>query len=404
MQSMEIQLLNDIDKGTKAALMKKNILNYFILHGTGTINELSKWLDLSIPTVTKSILEMMESGYIQEYGKLETAGGRYPNLYGLNPESGYFIGVDFLQDALTIGVIDFKGEMVSLETDIPYKVKNTQESLDELCNLITNFINRQKIDKQKILNININLSGRVNPKTGYSYSFFFFEERPLTEVLQKKLKYRVCINNDTRAMTYGEFLCGSVKHEKDIIFVNINWGLAIGIIIDGKIYNGKSGFAGEFGHIKVYDNDIICHCGKKGCLETETSGSAMHRKLLESIENGASTILTQQLEKNKSISLDDMLDAIKNEDVLCIEAVEEIGYQLGQQIAALINIFNPEMVIVGGMLSTAGDYLMQPVKTAIRKYSLNLVSKDTQIVQSKLADRAGVMGACLLARSELFNS
>lgn len=113
---------------------------------------------------------------------------------------------------------------------------------------------------------------------------FYFDEKPLSELMKEKLNYRVSINNDTRAMAYGEYLNGVITNEKDIIFVNVSWGLAIGIIIDGKIYSGKSGFAGEFGHIKASDNEIICHCGKKGCLETEASGSAMHRMLLESVK------------------------------------------------------------------------------------------------------------------------
>lgn len=401
---MNTQLLADIDKGTKAALVKKNIINYFILNNSATITELSKWVDLSIPTVTKTIMEMCDSGYIEDYGKLETTGGRYPNLYGLNPESGYFVGVDIKQNTVSIGLINFKGEMVSLDAEIPYKIENVPSSLNELCGIILDFINRQTINKQKILNININISGRVNPESGYSYSIFYFEERPLSDILKEKLNYRVSINNDTRAMTYGEYLRGSVKNEKDIIFVNVSWGLAIGIIINGKIYSGKSGFAGEFGHIKASNNEILCHCGKKGCLETEASGSAMHRRLLESIEAGATTLLSKQIEAGETISLDDIIYAIHKEDVLCIDLVEEIGSKLGEQIAGLINIFNPEMVIIGGLVSLVEDYLMQPIKSAVRKYSLNLVNKDTNIVMSKLGDKAGVIGACLLARTELFET
>ncbi len=96
-------------------------------------------------------------------------------------------------------------------------------------------------------------------------------------------------------MTYGEYMQGCVKGEKDIIFVNVSWGVGIGIIIDGKVYTGKSGFSGEFGHVNAYDNEIICHCGKKGCLETEASGSALHRILLERIKSGESSILSTRI-------------------------------------------------------------------------------------------------------------
>lgn len=386
---MNTQLLQKIEKGTKSAFIKKNIINYYIQSGSSTITELSKELDLSIPTVTKFISEMCEDGYINDYGKLETTGGRYPNLYGLNPESGYLIGVDIKQSSINIGLINFKGDMVDLKMGTPYQMQNTPEAMNRLYELILAFIDKQTVNKDKILNININISGRVNPEAGYSYSLFYFEERPLAEILSEKLNgYKVTIDNDTRAMTYGEYLSGCVNNEKNIIFVNISWRLAIGIIIDGKVYTGKSGFAGEFGHIKIYDNEILCHCEKKGCLETEASGSAMYRRLFEQIHNGASSLLSKRIKKEEAVTLDEIIDAVNKEDILCIDLVEEVGQKLGEQIAGLINIFNPEMVIIGGTVSMTGDYIMEPVKTAIRKYSLNLVNKDSNYLKIERQSRS----------------
>ena len=396
-------LLKEIEIGSKNALLKKRIITHYIYSGNSTLTDLSKELDLSVPTVTKFVSEMCEEGYINEYGKLETTGGRHPILYGLNPESGYFIGVDIKKFAVNIGLINFKGDMVDLKMDIPYKLENTPEALEELCKIISNFIKKTKIKTDKILNININISGRVNPELGYSFSHFNFSERPLAEILTEKIGYQISIDNDTRAMTYGEFLRGCVKGEKDIIFVNISWGLGIGIIIDGKVYTGKSGFSGEFGHVNVFDNEILCHCGKKGCLETEASGSALHRILLERIKNGASSILSNRINTCETpLPLDEIIAAVNKEDLLCIEIVEEIGQKLGKHIAGLINIFNPELVIIGGTLSQTEDYITQPIKSAIRKYSLNLVNKDSVITTSKLKGEAGVIGACMLARSRMF--
>lgn len=402
---MEHRLLREIEMGSKSALMKKRIITYYIYNGCATITDLSKELDLSVPTITKFINEMCEDGYINDYGKLETSGGRPPSLYGLNPESGYFIGVDVKKFSINIGLINFKGDMVEQKNNIPYKFENTPDALEELCKTIRDFIKKSTIDTKKILNININISGRVNPESGYSFSIFNFSERPLAEVLTEKIGYSVCLDNDTRAMTYGEYMKGCVNGEKNILFVNISWGLGIGIIIDGKIYTGKSGFSGEFGHINAFENEIICHCGKKGCLETETSGSALHRILLQRIHEGESSILSKRVDtKNNPLTLDEIITAVNKEDLLCIEIVEEIGQKLGKQIAGLINIFNPELVIIGGTLSLTGDYITQPIKTAVRKYSLNLVNKDSVILTSKLKDRAGLIGACMLARSRMFES
>jgi len=401
---MNQQLLKEIEKGSKNALLKKKIITHYIYNGSSTLTDLSREMDLSVPTITKLISEMCEDGYINDYGKLETSGGRHPSLYGLNPESGYFVGVDIKHFAINIGLINFKGDMVELKMDIPYLFENSKEGLDKLCQLISNFILNAEVDAHKILNINVNVSGRVNPESGFSFSQFNFEERPLADILSEKIGYPVTIDNDTRAMTYGEYMQGSVKGEKDIIFVNVSWGLGIGIIIDGKIYKGKSGFSGEFGHVSTFENEIICHCGKKGCLETEASGSALHRILLERIKKGENSILSKRINSETPITLDEIIAAVNKEDVLCIEIVEEIGQKLGKQIAGLINIFNPELVIIGGTLSLTGDYMTQPIRTAIRKYSLNLVNKDSVITTSKLKDKAGIIGACMLARSRMFES
>ena len=395
-------LLKEVEKGTKSALIKRRIINHYIHNGSSTITELSKEIDLSIPTVTKLITEMCDEGFLNDYGKLETLGGRHPNLYGLNPDSGYFIGVDIKHFSVNIGIINFKGDMVNLSMSIPYIIQNTPESLNKLCDIIKTFINKQAVDKEKILNIHVNISGRVNPESGFSYSTFYFEETPLADVLSGKIGYKVTIDNDTRSMTYGEYLGGIVENEKNIIFVNMSWGLAIGIIIDGKIYTGRSGFAGEFGHTRAYDNELLCHCGKKGCLETEASGLALHRQLIEMVNNGASSLLSKKILKNEIVTLDEIISAVNKEDVLCIDLVEEIGRKIGTQIAGLINIFNPEMVIIGGSISMTNDYILQPIKTAVRKYSLNLVNKDSSIVISKLKDKAGVVGACMFARSRIF--
>lgn len=395
-------LLKEIENGSKSALTKKRILSYYIHNGNSTITDLSQALDLSVPTVTKFIGEMCESGYLSEYGKLERSGGRYPSMYGLNPASGYFIGVDIKRRSLNIGLINFNGEMVESQMGLPYIFDNSMSGLENLCEQIRNFIDVIDIDKEKLLNICVNVSGRVNPDLGYSYSWFNFGESPLAQIISDMVGYPVCIENDTRAMTYGEFMKGKGNSCKNVLFVNASWGIGLGMIIDGKIYLGKSGFAGEFGHVPTYENQVICHCGKKGCLETEVSGQAMYRKLKERVGNGEMSVLSEDLIAGTEISLEKIVESVNNEDVLCIDLIEELGVELGKALAGLINIFNPEAVIIGGMLSMTGDYFIQPVKTAIRKYSLNLVNRDTVVYASTLKDKAGMIGACMVARSRLF--
>ena len=167
------------------------------------------------------------------------------------------------------------------------------------------------------------------------------------------------------------------------------------------MYYGKSGFSGEFGHIPFFDNNIICGCGKKGCLETEISGQALLRKVKEKLAKGATSVLSKKVKNIDNLKLEDLIEAAKQEDVLVIELLSEMGEMLGRALSVLINIFNPELVIMGGTLSETGEYLRLPTKSAINKFSLSLVNNDTQLKISKLGEKAGVVGVCLIARRKV---
>ena len=397
---MGLKFLEEIKQGIRSASLKKDIICYYINNGDDTLADLGKELNFSVPTVTKMVGELIEDGIVMDFGKMETPGGRRPNIYGLNQSSGYFIGVDISQKRVHIGLINFKGDLIDEQMDISFEEAHPHERFERLCEIIEDFMSHTVVPRDKILSIGINISGRVNPQTGHSYSFFYFDERPLTEMFEEKLGIDVSIDNDSRAMAYGEYIKGRVQAEKNIIYVNVGWGLGLGIIVNGQLYYGKSGFSGEFGHITAFENEILCHCGKKGCLETEASGSALYRKFLEKLHNGQSSLLTQQKENEDEITLNDIIDVALQEDILAIELIEEVGNTLGKHVAGLINLFNPELVIIGGTLANAGDYLMLPLRSAIKKYSLNLVNKDSSIKVSKLGDKAGLLGASLLARSK----
>lgn len=402
---MTRSLITAIEQGHRPALIKRNIIKYYIYHETSTIPELAKELALSIPTVAKFINDMCAEGIIIDHGKIDSHSGRRPCVYGLNPASGYFLGVDIYCNYINIGIANFAGEIVLQLCDVPYIGEyGSAEAIDNICDIITKTIDNSGIAPDKILNACFNISGRVNPESGNSYSLFNALERPVADVLSERLGMRVHIQNDTRSMTYGEFMRGQEGIKRNALFVNLSWGLGLGIIIDGTVYSGKSGYAGEFGHIKAFDNEIICHCGKKGCLETEVSGRAIHRKLMDSLAAGKNSILLKKYTANpNSITLADILDAVANEDVLCIELIEQLGENLGRHVAGLINIFNPEIVVIGGTLAVTEEYILQPVRQAVRKYSLNLVNRDSTIVCSKLGDKASIIGACLYARSLAFD-
>ena len=381
---------------------KKIILGHFANNGNTTIPELSKDLDVSVPKVTSLVSELIQEGLIKDYGKIESSGGRKPNLYGIVPDSAFFIGVDVKQSHINIGLSDLQKNLVKISEKLDYRLDNTAHSLESLCSYIENFIAEIDVPSGRVLGIGINLSGRINYTTGHSYSFFHFDENPLAEIIRSRVGIPVFLENDSRAMAYGEFCAGAVQDEKDVLFLNLDYGIGVGILFDGQLYYGKSGYAGEVGHMPFFDNERICHCGKKGCLETEASGWALTRMFREKLAEGSSSVLTSKRKmKPEDITMDHIIDAALGDDVLAIELIARVGENLGRGIAALINVLNPELVVLGGSLISTGDYLYLPIKTALNKYSLSLVNNDSQLKMSTLGEQAGILGACLLVRNRV---
>ena len=314
---------------------------------------------------------------------------------------GRILAIDYGQKKVGLAVTDFKGNLVSFQDNHPFVFEHSEESVRKIGRSVKTYFEVNGLEWEKVLGMGISITGRVNPTTGESFSYNFPEGMTISSILSEDLDLPVTVENDSRAMTYGEYLSGVVKKEKNVLFVNISWGLGMGIIMDGRLYYGKSGFSGEIGHVPLLNNDTICRCGKRGCLETGASGSALHRMVLEELRNGRASSLSARFKNGEKITINDIYKAIHEEDVLAIEIVEEVGDTLGRGIAGLINIFNPELVVIGGKMAVAGDYLMLPVRSAVKKYAQNFVGKDTSIKFSKLGREAAPIGACMLSRSKL---
>ncbi|HEV7331713.1 MAG TPA: ROK family protein [Flavisolibacter sp.] len=393
---------NAIGVAYKNKSLKRAIISYLDTVGNTTIADLNKELNISTPKIINLLNELMQDGLIKDYGKVDSTGGRRASMYGLVSEAAFFVGVDIKRFSINIGLLDFKKNLVTIKEDVPYKLENTNDSFEELIRVIEEFLEESAIVRDKILGIGVNLSGRINNASGYSYSFFHFHEEPLTRIIESRLGIKTFLENDSRAMAYGEFYFGVVHNERNVLFVNLDYGIGLGILVDGKVYYGKSGFSGEFGHIPFFNNELICHCGKKGCLETEASGSALVRMFKEKIREGSSSQLLLKYKDIEEIKLQDIIDAAQHDDMLAIELIATVGEKIGKGLAVLINIFNPELVILGGTMAQTGDYIRLPLKSALNKYSLSLVNNDSQLKMSKLGEKAGVIGGCLMARNKVF--
>ena len=388
-------------KDNKNSILKKTILRLCIQSGEYSIAALSEQINTSVPTVTKLIGELMDEGFMIELGKSGTSGGRRPSIYGLNPGAGYFIGLDIRHTHASIAVTDFKGTLVCSKDNIPFVLEIDEACLHTISKNIRDFFVENDLDWNRVLGMGISVAGRVNPKTGYSNLYSFDPDRPINKILSEDLDIPVVIENDSRAMTYGEYLSGVVKKEKNVLFVNVSWGLGMGMILDGRLYYGTSGYSGEFGHFPLLDNDQICRCGKVGCLETGASGSALVRMISEQLQAGRASSLSRTFKEQGKVNLNDIFKAVQEEDILTIESIEKIGANLGRGLAGLINVFNPQLVVLGGKVAMAGDYLLLAVRSAVKRHAQTIANQDTAIKFSKLKNQAAPIGDCMLSRSHL---
>jgi len=393
-----------------ATLVIGTIFEHLAGNGLFTVPEIVEKTGISMTTISKYVSSMLEKGILEAKDTVRTGSrGRQAILYGLKGEQKYLLGVDVKTDSLIMSLMDTGGKILRTETDRDFSYQNTDENLERACKTIEEFISQTRDSfGGKVIQMCMTIGGRVNAEAGTSASNYNVEglgESSLASFLEERFGFKVRIENDTKAMAYGEYLKLREKGVSDLLFINVGWGLGMGIVLDGKLHYGKDGYSGELGHIPAYDNGILCHCGKMGCLETEVSGRAIQRKLKEQISAGKNSILCAKIRRGETIGMVDILEASQKEDPLCVELITKAGNELGRHISSLINIFNPERIVIGGALSRAASYyFLLPIRAAVRKYSLKLISKDVLIETSKMGDEAGVYGACMIAQNLHFKN
>ena len=366
-----------------------------------TVNEISESLNISTPKAGLLLNELVDEKLIMEIGKRSAGPGRKAVLYALRHDNCYFLGVEIKKYKINVALMGFDKKIVKSKLDIPFFYQEAGESLKEVVLIINNFLAELNIERSKIAGVGISVAGRINVRTGEILTIYHFSDAPIKTILEKELDLPVFLDNDSRTIAYGEFYFGNRRQEKEVLIMNLDYGMAIGIFINGKPVYGASGFAGELSHIPLFENEIICFCGKKGCLETEASGIALIKKIIELMGDGANSILKKVLDKKGFLELEDVLYAVEKGDNLTLQATSIIAEKLGRGLAITINIFNPELIIIGGALSAIGDPLLLPLKNSIIQHSLNIVNADTSVVLSNLHYKAGLLGSCLLVRDKV---
>ena len=231
-----------------------------------------------------------------------------------------------------------------------------------------------------------------------------WHDYPLREFYEKEFGCAVLVDNDVNVMALGEEFKGCTSHESDFLFIKIGTGIGAGLIVDGKIYRGANGCAGDIGHIAVDGSDAQCHCGKKGCLEAIAGGKALAAKARAKVSNGESPFLAGRLKEKQVLTAVDINDGAVSGDLACIKLIKEAGHAIGDVCAKLVSFFNPSSIVIGGGQSGFGNLFVGAIRESIIWRSLHLATYELNVVISELKDKSGPTGAGTLILDHIFSS
>ena len=380
---------------------KSMILSILFKEGEKSIAELTQLTNISLPVVTKLIGELKKDKFITENKELKAAqAGRPASFYKINGTAGYLLGVDLGRIHTTFIIIDLEQNIIYEKREKVTYLSEDEKVVSKIHNKIISLIDEAKLDWDRLMGVGFSIPGYVNSKLGLTESYLNFNDS-IKLMLEKEIEKPILIEHDAKSMIYGELWFGAAKGLKNVLCINYGWGLGLGMLLDSKVFYGQDGYAGEFGHIPVTNQSHQCYCGKIGCLETVSSGKSIERITREKLSAGATSTLTLNNKKIESIEVVDILEAANKGDHFAIEIMQEAGFNLGYGIASLINIFNPQKIIISGSISKVADYILDSVRSSAMKHSLVKLNKNIEFEISKLGYRSAALGVARLVANEI---
>lgn len=363
--------------------------------------ELSRFTGFSKSTISKHVDTLLASGYITEvYENKKTS------YLTLNEDCGYVVAVDLGATSLKIAVCNIKGEpmLVDVAEDIVVNVPPT-DILERVVKTANSMIEKLGLERDKIIGVGMGVPAPIEYSTGKPVCppiMKMWDDFPVKEYLSQAFKTRAYVDNDVNIMALEERWKGDGRSDDNFLFIKLGTGIGCGIIINGNIYRGSNGCAGDVGHVSVEGFNHLCYCGNIGCLEKLAGGAAIAESARGMAQTGKSPYLSQLMNKGETITCRSVNDAINNLDEACIEYIRSVGRYIGEVVAKLVIFYNPTKVIFGGGITNFGDVLLTPVREVVFGRSTALATRNLQILKSRLGDNIGVVGAAILVREELF--
>ncbi|MCW1411263.1 ROK family transcriptional regulator [Rhizobium sp. 1AS11] len=350
--------------------------------------ELARQLGVSRSTTSLLVSSLLAEGVVEETGddvEGSKPAGRPGRRIALVAQHGYYVGIDFGRIFIKTAISDANYRIID-ESSGDFDIEMPAEAaLDFAAAKVEQIIAASRVDRRQINAVGIGVPGPVDAATGHLHAGSILARWVGTDVpggLSRRLGLPVYMDNDANLGMLAESTYGAARNANVALYVLLSIGVGLGIAINGKIFRGATGIAGELGHVVVDEHGDVCRCGSRGCLEAKISVHALAKALVAS---------------HGEISSDEMLRKAAAGDVGANRVVADAGALVGRSIGALCSYFNPEIVIVGGELMRAGDSLLNPLKDAMRRFSIARATENVKVVPAALKEQAELIGTLLFA-------
>jgi len=370
---------------------KSIILNKIRKDGPISRAQIARETNLTPPTVSSNVKELMEEGMVEESEVGQSIGGRKPTMLIINNRAFTIIGVDAGPESIECIVADLAGKVMRRSEKKLQLPINDEQFISALKSCIDGCLEGITEAQDQVIGIGVAMHGVVDVDTGTSLYApnLGLVNIPIKEELEKAFGLEVKVENDARAMALGEYWFGNHGEVESMLAVNIGSGVGAGLIIDGKPYHGSSDIAGEIGHMTIDLHGEVCECGNRGCLQTFVTGPAIARKV-----TGKTT--------GTPLTAENIFEQAMLGDKQSVSILEESGKAMGVGLTNLIHIVNPEKIVLGGGVSKAEKFILPAILETIRVSALTPAASQTKVEITKLGDDATLMGAITLLLVDIF--
>lgn len=384
------------DKFSVAQMNKSLIFDLIRKNGPISRTQMARTVGLSMPTVMKITDEFTKKHLIQEIGKGESSGGRQPELLELIPDSKYCIGVGIGRSKTYVVIINLVGEVVKREIMETGETKVPEIWIERLIQSIEKVLYESEVPVEKILGMGVGMPGILDQENGIVLFSpdFQWENVDILTPIKKRFDMEITIENANRALAMGEYFFGAGVDSQNFLVINLGHGIGSAIVRKGEFYRGSSGSSGEIGHVVLEKNGPQCNCGNKGCLEAIASGNAIARDAKIAILEGRKTIIYEMAKKDINlVEAKTVFEAAAQNDEVANEIVERALQYIGIGLANYINLLDPDLIILSGGLTNAGDIFFKRVREVLRERQMKFAGRQVKVVISQMGENGTAVGS-----------